>query len=46
MEEKQAELKALLEEVHKYIHTVPEPYRSQLHDMYIRLSRLTFELRR
>ncbi len=40
MEEKQAEIKALLEELHKYIHKLPEPYRSHLHDIYVRLNRL------
>ncbi len=41
MEDKQAQLKALLEELHQIIHKLPEPYRSELHTIYIKLSRLT-----
>jgi len=40
MAEKQAKIKALLEELHEYIHKLPEPHRSELHDIYIRLNRL------
>jgi len=46
MEEKQAEIKALLEELHEYIHKLPEPYRSELHEIYMRLNMLLFEVRR
>ncbi len=39
--EKRDEIKALLEELHEIIHKLPEPYRLQLHTIYIKLSRLT-----
>ncbi len=38
--EKSDEVKALLEEMHEIIHKLPEPYRSQLHNLYEKLRQL------